>query len=106
MNTAYQQRDVFVAIADPTRRKIVHLLANSGELPLYKLTPHFEMGRTAVSKHLNILNEANLVTKRRVGRETRYQFNAVALQEVKDWISYYEQFWTENAFLLKGILEE
>ncbi|TSB45424.1 ArsR/SmtB family transcription factor [Alkalicoccobacillus porphyridii] len=106
MNTAYQERDVFEAIADPTRRKMIDLLANSEELPLHKLTPHFEMGRTAVSKHLTILKEANLVTNRRVGRETRYQFNAVPLQEIKEWVHFYEQFWTDRALLLKDILED
>ena len=104
--TALQERDVYVAIADPTRRKIVHLLAHSNELPLYELTNHFEMGRTAVSKHLKILDDANLVTKRRIGRETRYQFNPEPLLEIKNWITYYEQFWTERTNILRDLLGE
>lgn len=106
MNSTDQKRDVYIAIADPTRRKLIRLLAESDELPLYELTPHFDMGRTAVSKHLTILREANLVTNRKVGRETRYQLNAAPLQEIKDWLSFYEQFWNERAALLKNILEE
>lgn len=101
-----QERDVFVAIADPTRRKLIRLLADSDELPLYELTAHFEMGRTAVSKHLAILKKADLVRNRKIGRETRYRLNAGPLQEVKDWLSFYEEFWTERAVLLKNILEE
>ena len=64
------------------------------------------MGRTAVSKHLAILKEADLVTNRKLGRETRYRLNAAPLQEVKDWLSFYEEFWSERAILLKNILEE
>lgn len=106
MTKTYQERDVFIAIADPTRRKIIRILADVEELPLHELTPHFQIGRTAVSKHLTILNEADLVMKRKSGRETRYRLNAAPLQEVKDWLAYYEKFWNERAKLLKNILEE
>ncbi|MFZ4453836.1 ArsR/SmtB family transcription factor [Salibacterium aidingense] len=99
-------RDVFVAIADPTRRKLIRILADERELPLYKLTPHFQMGRTAVSKHLTILKEADLVRERKAGRETRYRMNAEPLKEVKDWLSYYENFWNNNAARLKKLLGE
>ncbi|MEI4768044.1 metalloregulator ArsR/SmtB family transcription factor [Psychrobacillus sp. FJAT-51614] len=101
-----QDRDVYVAIADPTRRKLLRLLADAEELPLYELTDQFEMGRTAVSKHLAILKEAGLVVDRKVGRETRYRINATPLMEIKDWISYYEKFWNEKVALLKILLEE
>lgn len=106
MNKTQQKRDVFVAIADPTRRKLIRLLADADELPLHELTAQFEMGRTAVSKHLTILKEANLVTNRKIGRETRYQLNPQPLQEVKDWLAYYENFWNERATILKKLLEE
>lgn len=101
-----EKRDVFVAIADPTRRKIIRLLADKDEVALHELTPHFQMGRTAVSKHLTILREADLVKNRKAGRETRYRLNPVPLREVKDWLSFYEQFWNERATILKSILEE
>ena len=71
MNETKQKRDVFVAIADPTRRKLIRLLADEEELPLHELTAHFQIGRTAVSKHLTILREADLVENRKLGRETR-----------------------------------
>ena len=106
MNEKNQERDVFAAIADPTRRELLRLLADTEELPLHELTPHFQMGRTAVSKHLAILKEANLVADRKVGRETRYRLNAVPLQEIKDWVSFYEKFWTDRVALLKNLLAE
>jgi uncharacterized protein YndB with AHSA1/START domain/DNA-binding transcriptional ArsR family regulator len=100
------ERDVYDAIADPSRRKILRLLADSPELPLHVLTGQFPMGRTAVSKHLAILKEAGLVIDRKVGRETRYRLNAAPLREVQDWVSYYRQFWSEKMMLLHQLLQE
>ena len=106
LNKTKETRDVFVAIADPTRRKLIHLLASKDELPLHELTPHFQMGRTAVSKHLMILREADLVRNRQAGRETKYRLNPKPLKEVNDWLSFYEQFWNERAANLTSMLEE
>ncbi|MFE4706165.1 ArsR/SmtB family transcription factor [Peribacillus simplex] len=106
MNEKNQERDIYVAIADPTRRKLLRLLADVEELPLNELTVHFEMGRTAVSKHLAILKEADLVISRKVGRETRYRLNAGPLREIEDWVSFYRRFWSERMLLLNQILEE
>ncbi|MBT2699781.1 winged helix-turn-helix transcriptional regulator [Bacillus sp. ISL-40] len=106
MNEKNQERDVYAAIADPTRRKLLRLLADAEELPLHELTAQFQMGRTAVSKHLAILKEAGLVADRKIGRETRYRLNAAPLQEIKDWVSFYEKFWKEKVILLKNLLSE
>lgn len=106
MNEKNQDRDIYVAIADPTRRKLLRLLADVEELPLNGMTVHFEMGRTAVSKHLAILKEADLVISRKVGRETRYRLNAAPLKEIEDWVSFYKRFWSERMLLLNQILEE
>ncbi|MFS0667255.1 metalloregulator ArsR/SmtB family transcription factor [Peribacillus frigoritolerans] len=106
MNEKNQERDIYVAIADPTRRKLLRLLADVEELPLNELTVHFEMGRTAVSKHLAILKKAGLVISRKVGRETRYRLNAGPLREIEDWVSFYRRFWSERISLLNQILEE
>jgi DNA-binding transcriptional ArsR family regulator len=100
------KRDVFDAIADPTRRKLIHLLAEAKELPLHELTAQFSMGRTAVSKHLTILKEAGLVLDRKVGRETRYRLNASPLREIQDWVSFYHKFWSTNMLRLNQLLEE
>lgn len=101
-----QLRDVFDAIADPTRRRLIHLLAEAEELPLYELTSQFSMGRTAVSKHLTILKEADLVIDRKVGRETRFRLNASPLREVQDWAAFYSKYWNENMLRLSQLLEE
>ena len=106
MSDKTQDRDVYAAIADPTRRQLIRLLADVEELPLHELTAQFQMGRTAVSKHLAILKEADLVIARRVGRETRYRLNAKPLQEIQDWVSYYEGFWKERMAILNLLLEE
>ncbi|MFJ8090074.1 ArsR/SmtB family transcription factor [Lysinibacillus sp. NPDC095746] len=106
MSDKTQDRDVYAAIADPTRRQLIRLLADAEELPLHELTSQFQMGRTAVSKHLAILKDAGLVIARRVGRETRYRLNAKPLQEIQDWVSYYEGFWKERMARLNLLLEE
>lgn|SRR5690606_29092433 len=103
MNQAAQIRDVFDAIADPTRRRLIHLLSDVDELPLHEITPHFPMGRTAVSKHLTILKEASLVHDRKVGRETRYKLNASPLKEVEDWVAFYRKYWNNN--MMRGDFE-
>ncbi|GAB6930878.1 metalloregulator ArsR/SmtB family transcription factor [Paenibacillus sp. JCM 10914] len=99
-------RDVFDAIADPTRRQLIYLLSEAEELPLHELTSQFDMGRTAVSKHLTILKEADLVHDRKVGRETRFKLNAVPLREIQDWVSFYSKYWNMNMMRLSQLLEE
>jgi len=106
LNEKSQVRDVYDAVADPTRRKLLQMLADVEELPLHEITVHFQMGRTAVSKHLSILKDANLVIARKVGRETRFRLNATPLKEVQDWVSFYEGFWKERIAKLNLLLEE
>lgn len=99
-------RDVYSAVADPTRRQLIRLLAEADELPLHALTTHFDVGRTAITKHLAMLKEAGLVTDRKAGRETRYHLNAAPLREIHGWVSLYEGFWSERIDRLKTLLEE
>ncbi len=106
MSENNQLRDVFDAIADPTRRRLIRLLAEAEEIPLHELTAQFEMGRTAVSKHLAILRDAGLVLDRKVGRETRFRLNASPLREIQDWVAFYSKFWSTNFLRLKRLLEE
>ncbi|WP_210467873.1 metalloregulator ArsR/SmtB family transcription factor [Sporosarcina sp. 6E9] len=106
MNRTGPKRDVYEAVADPTRRKLIQILSDVEELPLHELTPHFQMGRTAVSKHLTILRDAHLVSVRKVGRETRYRLNAAPLQEIQDWVAFYEDFWKARMTKLHQLLEE
>jgi ArsR family transcriptional regulator len=102
---ARSMRDVYSAVADPTRRRLLRMLAEFGELPLHDMTAHFAMGRTAISKHLAILKEAGLVIDHKEGRETRYQLNAAPLQEIGDWLAFYDQFWTVRISHLKDMVE-
>nr|WP_202113406.1 metalloregulator ArsR/SmtB family transcription factor [Paenibacillus sp. MMS18-CY102] len=99
-------RDVFDAIADPTRRRLISLLSEASEVPLHELTAQFQMGRTAVSKHLGILKEAGLVVDRKAGRETLFRLNAAPLQEIQDWVSFYSKFWRTNMMRLNQLFEE
>jgi DNA-binding transcriptional ArsR family regulator len=98
------KHDVFQAIADPTRRKLLRLLDNE-EMPVTVISGHFPMSRTAVSKHLRILSEAGLVKERKVGRETRYRLEPEPLLELKRWLSYYERYWENKLGALKRFVE-
>ncbi|WP_240420788.1 ArsR/SmtB family transcription factor [Paenibacillus periandrae] len=106
MSKNNQLRDVYDAIADPTRRQLIRLLAEAEEIPLHELTVQLQMGRTAVSKHLTILKEAGLVLDRKVGRETRFRLNASPLREIQDWVAFYCKFWSTNRLRLNQLLEE
>ncbi|MFC0559170.1 ArsR/SmtB family transcription factor [Halalkalibacter alkalisediminis] len=98
------QHDVFQAIADPTRREVIRLLADQ-ELPISEITSHFPISRTAVAKHLRILSEAKLVSGEKVGRERIYRLHPEPLAELKQWLSYYEQFWNNKLSILKHVVE-
>lgn len=100
----YPKHDVFKAIADPTRREMLRLLAYE-EMPINSITGHFPMTRTAVTKHLHILEDAGLVYERRVGRETRYKLEPKPLLELKAWLAFYEQFWDDKLLALKNYVE-
>ena len=98
------RHDIFQAIADPTRREVLQILAQK-ELPISKITEHFSISRTAIVKHLNILSEANLVQGRKEGRVKLYRLQPEPLQEVKEWLSFYEQFWNNKLSILKYTVE-
>ncbi len=83
--------DVFKAIADPTRRAILDLLAES-ERSVKELTASFEMSQQAVSQHLGELHAARLVVARRVHRENRYRLTPAPLRSVASWIQGFQQF--------------
>lgn len=104
MSSSLQKTDVFQAIADPTRRKLLHMLGEQ-EMPVTVISGHFSMSRTAVSKHLRILADAGLVRQRKVGRETRYRLEPEPLLELKKWLAYYEQYWDNKMAVLRHYLE-
>ncbi|ENQ3077009.1 ArsR/SmtB family transcription factor [Bacillus sp. WLY-B-L8] len=104
MSPTAENYDVFQAIADPTRREVLRLLAEK-ELPISEITSHFPISRTAVTKHLHILSEAKLVSGKKVGREKIYQLQPEPLQELKQWLLFYEQFWNNKLSILKHVVE-
>ncbi len=99
-----QKYDVFQAIADPTRRKLLELLAGK-ELPISTISSHFTMSRTAVTKHLHVLESAGLVISQKVGREKRYRLEAKPLRTLRTWLDFYEQFWDDKLSILKELVE-
>ncbi|KUF35005.1 helix-turn-helix transcriptional regulator [Lysinibacillus sp. F5] len=77
--------DVFQAIADPTRRNILQILAAS-DRPISNISEHFAISRTAVVKHLKILEQAELISAEKKGREKIYTLHSERLQEIEDWL--------------------
>jgi DNA-binding transcriptional ArsR family regulator len=104
VTSSAQKYDVFQAIADPTRREVLKLLADK-ELPISEISSNFPMSRTAIAKHLHILSEAELISGRKVGREKRYRLQPEAFLEFKQWLSYYDQFWANKLSILQHIVE-
>jgi DNA-binding transcriptional ArsR family regulator len=90
------RRDVFQAIADPTRRAILSLIALQAMTP-NALAEKFDSSRQAVSKHIKILVECQLVKQEQSGREIYYYFNAKKLKEVDKWLAQFRGMW-ENKF--------
>jgi DNA-binding transcriptional ArsR family regulator len=90
------RRDVFQAIADPTRRAILVLIASQAMTP-NALAEHFDTSRQAVSKHIQILTECELVKQKQAGREIYYQLNTTKLKEIDKWINQFREVW-ENKF--------
>lgn len=96
--------DVFHAIADPTRRRILDLLADR-EMPATAIAEPFEMSQPAVSQHLKVLRNAGLVTQQKAGRQRRYKLEPERLKQVYDWLAHYERFWTEKLTKLGQYLD-
>ena len=98
---------VFKAIADPTRRAIFHMLAMSEQpLTITDIATHFPASRQAIRKHIGILESANLAQITGQGRTKQCTANAVTLQVVQQWISYYERFWEQKLTALGDYLNE
>jgi len=89
------RRDVFQAIADPTRREIISLLAGKTQ-NLNSIADNFNMTRQAISLHVKILTECGLITIRQQGRERYCEAKLEKLIEVSSWVDQYKQFWITN----------
>jgi DNA-binding transcriptional ArsR family regulator len=97
------RRDVFQAIADPTRRAIIALTALEAMTP-NALAEQFNVSRQAVSKHLRILTECRILRQEQAGREIRYHLNAGQMKEVADFIEPFRQMWETRFNQLDKVL--
>lgn len=101
--TQITRRDVFQAIADPTRRAILGHLVTQAMTP-NTLAEHFKSSRQAVSKHVNILSECGLVTQQLAGREIYYHLNTEKIKEVDVWLEPFRRLWADRFGQLDQLL--
>jgi uncharacterized protein YndB with AHSA1/START domain/DNA-binding transcriptional ArsR family regulator len=100
------EKDVFKALADPTRRKLLDLLYSSDGQTLHELCEPLDMSRFGVMKHLNILEEAELLTTKKIGREKLHYLNAVPISQIYNrWVSKYAETWADELISLQEELE-
>jgi len=94
----------FRALADPTRREILRQLSTR-ELSIAEVVDHFALTRTAVRKHLQILEEGDLITLTQRGRERVTSLNPTGIQSVAQWLSYFDRYWDKALVGLKATVE-
>ncbi len=96
--------DIFFALADPTRRKIVELLASSGPLTATEICSHFTVSSPAISQHLKVLREARLVQMEKQAQQRIYCLDPASMHDLEDWASRLERLWTERFAALDRLL--
>lgn len=101
--TQSTRRDVFQAIADPTRRAILGLLLAQAMTP-NALAEHFKSSRQAVSKHVSILSACGLVSQQVAGREIFYHLNTQKIKEVDAWLEPFRKMWVDKFDQLDNLL--
>jgi len=99
------RRDVFQAIADPTRRAIL-LLLTAQSMTAGAIASNFETARPTVSKHLQILTECELLRQEQQGREIYYHFNPKKMKEIADFIEPFRQMWETKFNKLEAVMKE
>lgn len=99
------RRDVFQALADPTRRAILLLVATQS-MTAGAIASNFDSARPTVSKHLQILTECELLKQEQNGREIHYHFNAKKMKEVADFIEPFRQLWDDRFNKLESIMKK
>ncbi len=97
------RRDIFQAIADPTRREIINILAQQ-PLNLNGIAEKFDISRPAISRHIKILTECGVIVIHQLGRERYCEANLRPLSEVSQWIEKYRAFWTGKLDALERFL--
>ena len=99
------RRDIFQAIADPTRRAIIALIALQAMTP-NALAEHFDISRQAVSKHIKILSECQLLKQEQVGREIYYQLEVSKMKEIDKWLEQFRKIWEKRFDQLDTVLSK
>jgi DNA-binding transcriptional ArsR family regulator len=99
------RRDVFQAIADPTRRAILALVALQAMTP-GAIAENFNSSRQTISKHIQILTECELLRQTQSGREIHYHFNLNKMKEIADWLEPYRQMWEGRLSAIDDLLNE
>ncbi len=98
------KRDIFQAIADPTRREIIHLISGKpGNLTT--ISENFDMSRQAVTLHIKILEECGLIIIKQQGRERYCELKPEKLKEVDEWVSYYRTLWSKKFTSLRNFID-
>jgi len=98
------RRDIFQAIADPTRRAIITLIAVQAFTP-NAIAKHFDTSRQAVSKHLRILQECEVVKKNQQGREIYYELEVEKMKEIDQWLEQFRKIWETRFDQLDDVLK-
>ncbi len=97
------RRDIFQAIADPTRRAIILLIASQAMTPK-ALAQHFDTSRQSVSKHLRILTECQILNQNQSGREIYYQLDESKIKEIDMWLDQFKKIWESRFNQLDKVL--
>jgi DNA-binding transcriptional ArsR family regulator len=105
MQKILMRRDVFQAIADPNRRVILGMLADS-QLTVNQVANHFDITRSAVSQHIKILTGCGLVIINKKGRERYCEAKLDKLREIQEWLNHYKKFWEGKFDIMENVLME
>jgi len=97
------KRDIFQAIADPTRRAILVLISANSLTP-NAIAEQFNTTRQAVSKHIKILNECELLEEKKMGREIYYQLKIDKMKEIEQWLEQFKKIWESRFSQLDQVL--
>ena len=98
--------DKFAALADPTRRNIIEMLAIHGQLCATEISDKFRVSPSAISQHLKVLREANLVRMEKRAQQRLYRINPEPLLELEEWVSRMRELWDERFDALDKVLQE
>lgn len=98
------EADIFQVIADASRREMLHLLSLQ-TMTINEIAENFDMSRPAVSKHLKLLHQAGFIVINDVGRERKCTLNEAGFRALKDWMNYYDKFWTHKISALTRLID-